>query len=493
VGLGRDLRLTCERLADRIAVVTDRERLTYGQLLEQSDRIAGHFHSRGVKAGDYVGLALQDSLDTLLAILACWRLAATVATLDFRAPRGQRMATARDFNLVTVFESVPAPGEGDYPREAFDRSWRDTTASVRLPPPGDDENPAFLLFTSGTTGAPKAYVQSHDVLAARIATRGALLDSAEMRFLTPMALTYSATRHQIFGYLVRGGTVRLLPPLFSPSELAEELLAFGATGTALPPPVIARLVREAGARSTPLFPRLSVLASMGGPAKAEDKVAAYLKLSDGYRMGYASGLTGMIATLSGADVLRKPETTGRAAGGSRIAIVDDSGHDVAPGQRGRIKAWTKSMATAIVMPGGIVTTDPATMGPDWGIPGDLGYLDEDGFLTIVDREGDVIVRGGVNVAPLELERVIARHPKVVEVAVVGYPDDEMGQEIAAFIVSDGGSVEEFARYVATNIAPDRRPRRITLVPSLPYSEHGKLLRRRLIEMLAVPSAPDKTG
>ena len=132
-----------------------------------------------------------------------------------------------------------------------------------------DVNPAFFLFTSGTTGKPKAYVQTHDVLAARISTRRLLLDSSEMRFLTPMALTYSATRHQIFAYLMLGGMVQMYPPLFTPSELTEALLAFRASGTSLPPPVIARLAREAGARSVPLFPRLSVLASLGGPAKAD--------------------------------------------------------------------------------------------------------------------------------------------------------------------------------------------------------------------------------
>jgi long-chain acyl-CoA synthetase len=93
----------------------------------------------------------------------------------------------------------------------------------------------------------------------------------------------------------------------------------------------------------------------------------------------------------------------------------------------------------------------------------------------------MIVRGGVNVAPQEIEKLIARHPKVTEVAVVGFPDETQGQEIAAFIVSDHGVVDDFIAFMRANIAPERRPREVRLVAALPYNEHGKLLRRRLAD------------
>ncbi len=493
MGFGRDFFAACRVHGDRVAIVTDRETITYSRLLQEVAFVAANFRATGVTAGSLVGLALQDSVEGLLAILACWRLSATAAMIDFRTPRDRRQSLARDFNLAIVFESALVPGDSTYPSAVFAREWRVSGPPGDLPPPSDDRHPAFLLTTSGTTGMPKAYVQTYDVLAARIAERRIFIDSGAMRFLTPMALTYSATRHQIFGYLMRGGTVRLVPPLFSPSELAEELLGFGASGTALPPPVIARLVREAGTRQEPLFAKLTVLASFGGPARADDKVAAYLNLSPGYRMAYASSLTGMIAILSGPDVLRKPETTGQTAPGVRIAVIDDDGATLPPGETGRIKAWTPSVAPMVVTLGGQTTVDQGTMGDGWGIPGDLGFLDSESFLTLVDRQADVIVRGGVNVAPQELEKLIARHPRVVEVAVVGFPDDTMGQEIAAFIVTDGATVDEFKHFMRLAIAPDRRPREVRLVPSLPYNEHGKLMRRRLAATLSPRSEPSETG
>ena len=351
MSFGRDLFRAFETHGDRVAILAGSEELTYKQLLDQVGFVAANLRAAGVGSGSYVGIALQDSVESLLAILACWRLAATVVTIDFRAPRIQRKSLAHDFNLAIVLESPGVPGDSEYPSAMFDREWRFSGARRDDLLPADfDVNPAFLLFTSGTTGKPKAYVQTHDVLAVRISTRRLLLDSGEMRFLTPMALTYSATRHQVFAYLMLGGTVQMFPPLFAPSELADALLAFRASGTALPPPVVARLVRQAGARSTPLFPDLLVLASVGGPAKADDKVAAYRNLSPGYRMGYASSLTGMIAVLSGPDVLKKPETTGRAAGGARIAILGADGSALPPGEAGRIKAWTPSIVPSIVCP-----------------------------------------------------------------------------------------------------------------------------------------------
>src|SRR5690606_15390136 len=117
-----------------------------------------------------------------------------------------------------------------------------------------------------------------------------------------------------------------------------------------------------------------------------------------------------------------------------VQILDGNGQVVPTGERGAIKAWTKTMASAVLLPGNQPFVDASVMGDGWGMPGDIGFVDADGFLTIVDREGDMIVRGGVNVAPQELEKLIRAHPKVSDVAVVGVPDATMGQEIAAFIV-----------------------------------------------------------
>ena len=487
---GREFLRVIAEHGDRVALSSDREDITYTDILHQSGTLAANFAALGAREGSRVGLAMQDSSDVLLAIIACWRLSATPVVIDFRAPRLQRASLADAFGLAVVIESLSMPGDEPYPAALYDPDWRRREPSGSAAPAyGTDASPAFLLLSSGTTGTPKAYVQTHAGLLTRVAVRNSLLDPGQMRFLTPMALTFSATRHRIFGYLLNGGIVRLSASYFSPSELAEALLAFRASGTALPPAVIARLVKAAGERDTPLFPDLSVLDSVGGPARPEDKIGAQRNLTPGYRIGYGSSLTGTIAMLAGADVSTRAESSGRVVPSARVAILGKDGSILPHGEVGIIKAWTPAIAPAVVLPNAEPATDSETMGPDWGIPGDVGFLSDDGFLTIVDRQADMIVRGGVNVAPQELEAVLARHPKVVEVAVVGFPDETMGQEIAAFIVTDGGNVDEFVRFVRSNIAPDRRPREIRLVPSLPYNSHGKLVRRRLVDHLLQEQSP----
>jgi long-chain acyl-CoA synthetase len=488
MSFGKEILAAFASHGERLAMLSGHETVTYAQGLSQIQRLAANFTALGLRRGDRVGLAMVGNIDVVLSILACWQIGATATVMDFRAPRSQRAKSARDFTLALILENRSPPGDDVYPGMLFQQDWRHAAPAARSFAPGDDSNPAFLMFSSGTTGDPKGYLQSHEALAGRVAGHRRGVPGTAMRFLTPMVMSYSATRHQVFSYLRNGGTVNFFPPLFTPSELIEALLSFKASATALPPPVISRLVREVGERSAALLPDVAVLFSIGGPATPEDKLAAYRNLSPGYRINYSSSLTGAISSLSDADLLAKPASAGRPLADVRIEIVDPDGRPLGTGQNGLIKAWTPTMVSAVVLAGNKPFIDPKVMGPGWGIPGDIGFIDDEGFLTIVDRESDMIVRGGVNVAPQELEKLIRQHPKVRDVAVAGFPDATMGQEIAAFIVAEPAGQAEIEAFLRANIASDRRPREIRIVTSLPYSDNGKLLRRKLVETLS-PTGP----
>lgn len=486
MSFGDRLFATMAANGDRLALCSNLEEVSHREAVAQAEHIAANLMVLGFKPGDRIGLAVQDPLEGLLCVLACWRLAATAAVIDFRTPRSQRANVVRDFDLAAIIESRSPPGNDSYPSVLFDRDWRFTSKDRPFDRrPLDCSNPAFLLFSSGTTGDPKAYIQTHDTLLARLAGRvKTKTEGALPRYLCATPLSYAATRHHVLATLVAGGAVRLFPLLFTPSELIEGLLMFRASATGQPPPVIARMVHEAGERQDVLFPDMAVLDSMGGPARPEDKVAAWRYLTHGYRMRYASSLTGPISELVGGDVVARPETAGRLMPGVRVDILDAAGNALPLGKPGMIKVWTSNTASSVLLPGGRPFIDVSVMGAGWAIPGDIGTMDDHGFLTVVDRSEDMIVRGGVNIAPQELEKIIRTHPKVIDVAVAGFPDKIMGQEIAAFVVGQADlTATELRVFLSSNVAPDRRPREIRLVGSLPYSDKGKLLRRNLVESL----------
>lgn len=471
---------------DRPAMVSDHEQLSHRQAVEQAAHLAANLAAAGVQPGDRIGISVQDGHEVILCVMACWQLAATPAVIDFRTPHAQRARLAQDFELAAVLENRAPPAGENYPSLVFNRDWRFASPSSYAPQGEIDcSNPAFLLFSSGTTGVPKAYVQSHDMLMGRNQTQARPQDDALPRYFTPVSMSFAAARGYVFAVLFAGGVVRFFPPLFTPSELAEELLSFRATGTSLPPPVIARLVVEAGERSSVLFPDLGEMRSIGGPARPEDKLAAWRNLTRGYSISYSSTLTGRVSMLRGEDILAKPESSGRLMPRVRVEILDDQGRELPRGEHGIIKAWTPTIAPAVLLPGNKPFVDPKVMGPGWGIAGDIGFLDDDGFLTIVGRMEDMIVRGGVNVAPQELEKLIVTHPKVAEVAVVGFDDAVMGQEIGVFAVTTQDlTVGELRSFIAANLPPEKRPREIRIVNALPYNNNGKLLRRVLAEDLA---------
>src|SRR5690606_34263143 len=136
-------------------------------------------------------------------------------------------------------------------------------------------------------------------------------------------------------------------------------------------------------------PDMTLLDNMGGPARPEDKVAAWRNLTNGYRMRYASSLTGSISELSGTDGLSRPETAGKVVPGVRVETLGEAGEPLPPGQLGLIKVWTDNAAASVILPGGKPFVDPKVMGPGWAIPGDIGFLDQEGFLTVVDRSEDM--------------------------------------------------------------------------------------------------------
>ena len=468
----------------RTIVVDEDGDLTAADILNRAEAFAAALARHDCGANSRIMLCLPSNIDALCGSLGAWLIGGAVLMVDFRTPASQRAVIAKALDATLVVEARRPAGEASYDSVIIDDTWRHTTnggfAHTEILVPATAT--AYYALSSGTTGTPKIYVQSHGRIRKRIMDVPAAVIGGQGLFLTPMSMSFTSTRSRVLTYLLGNGRVRFMSPIFSTGELIETIQRSGATGCGLPPPVIRNMVREIGEQPKPYFPNLSLLRSSGGPATPEDKIAAYRNLSPGYCITFSANLVGVTSILAGPDVLRKPESSGRLAHNISVEILDPGTRQILPlGETGLIKVYTPYASEAIIESG--VSTSQEELGDGWGITGDLGFMDEDGFLTITGRTSDVILRGGVNVAPQELEAILRRHPWVREVAAVGIPDQQYGQEIGLAIVASQGGVSDFHAYCMSNISPERRPRIIKLVQSLPHNQNGKLVRSKIVELL----------
>jgi acyl-CoA synthetase (AMP-forming)/AMP-acid ligase II len=215
---------------------------------------------------------------------------------------------------------------------------------------------------------------------------------------------------------------------------------------------------------------------------AAEKIRAKTSLSANFVQVYGASICGRISALSGADLEAHPDSLGRVLPHVLLQIVDDGDKVLEPGEAGAIRIRSPGMASSIYGEGTAGSGDSFRGG--WAYPGDIGSFDEDGFLHLLGRSSDLIIRGGANVHPAEVELVIAECDGVEEVAVVGFPKLPEGEEIAAFVVSSSNLTEAaLDAHCRTRLAPDKRPRKFVFVPDLPRNANGKILRIELRKQL----------
>ena len=469
----------------REAIRTPETTLTHAELMGMASRCARYFSDHGIAAGDRVAIALPKSDQVIIAILACWMLGATGMVIDFRT-RPREKAQMRDFfSLRAIVEPRSSAGQSASGSIAVGDSLIDSiaTESPELRYRPADVHPAIILRTSGTTGTPQGIVFNHGTLMRlHWAMGAAYLGSDRGLFVHGMPMFYGSGLVRTISQLLDGGSTYILPMIASPDELAEAIISTDAQAAAVVPPQMHGLLELSAGRTSPMFPNLRVFTGSGAKFPAETVLRAYRELSNSFRVTYGASFGGSISALSGPDVLRKPDTVGRPLAFNQVQIVDFEGRPVPTGQSGLIRLRSATVADAII---GETRQHSDRMVDGWAVPGDTGFIDEEGFLTLTGRASDMIIRKGVNVFPREIEDILERRGDVLEAAVIGYPDDDAGEEIAAFVVVEGNvAKEELESYVNTNIVADKRPRTIRIVDGLPRNDAGKVLKRVLADKLA---------
>jgi long-chain acyl-CoA synthetase len=469
------------RWPDRRAIISSHLTLSYGQLVARAAQSARELQSRGIVAGANVGIGLRDNAEAVVLMIAVWMLGATAVPIDFRANAIERDLLAREFDLVAIIEDRQVPAAG-YDPIFIDPSWSEIIAKHDARPIWTGEEtlaPAFISLTSGTTGRPIGIVIDHERMLLR-----ALADvsGVEASLLNPLPLSFSASRTHVFSALFQGSAVHFHPVLFSAQQLGEAIRTGEATAVCAVPTIIRNFLELYGEPSTPVFSKLEALYCFGAPLSPAEMVRAQRFLCANFVQVYGSNISGRISALSGTDLEAKADTVGRVLPHVALQLVDADDHILPPGEAGVIRLRAPGMARSIY--GGVTRGSGDKFKGGWAYPGDIGALDSDGFLQLLGRTSDLIIRGGANVHPSEVEVVIAECGGVQDVAVVGFTKLPEGEEIAAFVVSSGTLTEAaLDAHCRTRLAPDKRPRKFVFVADLPRNANGKVLRAELRKQL----------
>ncbi|SIT74340.1 fatty-acyl-CoA synthase [Yoonia rosea] len=476
---------TARRYGNRIALIEGDKQLSYRDLADHSAQVAHQFAAHGIKAGDHVGVALRHSISSFTSMLAIWMLNAVAVPIDFRIRPSEREKLAEEFDLAVIVQDGPAVNV-DYRVIAWNRDFETEVAQQPITPPDGYcgyAHPATISLTSGTTGRPIGFVQSHKALVLRMMgySQECAYPVNGRAFMT-FPLSFSASRNHTLGQLLRGNTIYFHPPTFGAKEIAKRLIELKITFAFVVPAMIQDLLELAGDRETPMFPDLQLLYTGGAGMLPEQKIAAQKRLSSGFLHCFSSSLSGTVSTLVGEDVLTHPDTEGRVLGSVRVQIVDADGNELPDNQVGMVRCRSQTSAETVYKEASRATGDRIVDG--WGYTGDLGRIDSDGFLTLVGRSADVILRSGINIYPAEIEVAISSIDGVASCAAVGFPDPALGEDIAVFIVADRALTEDFVLARAQVALPaGKRPSRVVFLDELPRNANGKVLTKDLRETL----------
>jgi acyl-CoA synthetase (AMP-forming)/AMP-acid ligase II len=462
---------------------------TYRELDARMDRVAATLQQRGLGVGEAIAICAGTSPDYVALFFGALRAGLVVAPLAPSATPAQLADMARDADARFVFVDRAAPPAGTEwpaptaPLDATDfEAWLAPAAARPQAVAIDPAAPFNIIYSSGTTGTPKGIVQPHAMRWAHIQRAG--LSGYDTATVTMIAtpLYSNTTLVCLIPTLAYGGCAVLMPK-FDALQYLQLAQANRATHTMLVPVQYRRLMAH------PEFDRYDLSAfrakfSTSAPFHAELK-ADILKRWPGALTEYY-GLTegGGTCILHAHLHPTKLHTVGQPVEGHDIRLIDEEGRELPHGESGEVVGRSPGMMT------GYHKQPVLTRAAEWFSPdgqrfirtGDVGRFDEEGFLTLHDRRKDMIISGGFNIYPSDLEAVLRPHPAVADVAVVGVPSAEWGETPVAFCVLRPGateSAEDLRQWANAQVGKTQRLHALRLVDELPRSAIGKVLKREL--------------
>lgn len=495
---GDFLRLSARRHPDRRCFVrADGSARTFAETDARVNRLADALRGRGVAKGDRVAILATDGPEYMEVLLACMKLGATYVPLNNRLARpevhtllGRAMPKAlfvsdRYLPLIEGAEAgfvVTFDGERPLPYEDLLRTGADVEPDVDV----SDDDILGLAFTSGTTGLPKGVMQPQRFLKSMFTTTSIDYEILPDEFrYTASPIFHIAGQAMIMMHVLRGFPTLILPR-FDEAEVLRWLGSGELTGCFLVPTMIARLLDHPGV-GTGDYGALRSIIYGGAPMSPSLLRRAMEAFGCGFINAFGAATEGGLQTvLSTADHRRALAgaehllgSIGKPAFGVDLRLVDADDRDVPTGEVGEIITRSDAvMSGYLEMP----ERSAEALRGGWFRAGDLARMDDEGYLYLEGRRNDMIIRGGENIYPIEIETVIARYPGVAQVAVVGRPDEHWGEVVVAYLTAAPGAeidVDGLPAYCRERLAAYKVPIAYEIVPEMPLNASGKILKREL--------------
>jgi long-chain acyl-CoA synthetase len=481
---------SARRDPEHVAIKLDDTEVSYGMLDEATARFAGVLADMGCAPGDRVGIMLPNVPYFPICYYGALRAGGVVVPMNVLLKRREVAfylsdSAARVLFAWEGFAEDARAGAQDAGAESVivsPGSFEQLLAGAQARRDVVDRDPqdtAVILYTSGTTGTPKGAELTHQNLARNAEVSRAMFDlGSETITLGALPMFHSFGQTCGLNATIAGGGTLTLIPRFDPGE-ALEIIQRDRVNLFEGVPTMYNAMLHHPERERFDTSTLEICAS-GGSAMPVELMRGFeeafgCKVLEGYGLSESSP----VASFNPRDRERKPGSIGIPIAGTQMKIVDDDDNEVPGGDVGEIVIrghnvmkgyWNNAEATSDAVREG------------WLHTGDMATVDEDGYFFIVDRKKDMIIRGGYNVYPREIEEVLYEHPDVVEAAVIAVAHDELGEEVgAAVALKDGASVtpQELSEFVKDRVAAYKYPRRMWFVDELPKGPTGKILRREI--------------
>jgi acyl-CoA synthetase (AMP-forming)/AMP-acid ligase II len=474
-------------IPDRAAIVERGTALEYGDLFARVRKIATYFSAKALPPPAIVGVALRDTGLHLSILYGLAQAGIVILPMDCRWTAIEKERVARHFGASLVLCERGEALAPDIATEIVDAEWLAAAERIEATRtfPSDGDTPFLLSLSSGTTGRPKGPLIAHEHFFRRFMTHWINLGlNGRHRYMSATPLYFGGGRTFAMSVLFSGGTVIMHPPPYQPRDLIAALDETDATSLFLVPTTLRRLLELSDSDLGPMQ-KLDLLISSGAPLTPAERREIKERLCGNFFEYYASTEGGGISLLAPEDQALYPDSVGRPIFSVEVEVVDDADAPLPAGQVGALRYRGPGVAEGYYRD---AEASREAFRDGWFYPGDLAAINEHGYIFLRGRRKDVILRGGVNIYPAEIEATLMVHPAVAEAAVCAMPSAEFGEEIAAFVQLRGAvDTAALRAWCAERLAPYKRPKIITVIDAMPRNSAGKAIKNELLNLL--PAGP----